>query len=102
MCIRDRLVECTSIEDWKEKAKGHKVFVTPHHMGYQGGYRGYNWKCFTEGCLLYTSLDTIEKMIVFYANVSFPDYTNPCFSDAKLTNKKEMLWNKCNSATVRT
>ena len=43
------LVECTSIEDWKEKAKGHKVFVTPHHMGYQGGYRGYNWKCFTEG-----------------------------------------------------
>ena len=43
------LVECTSIEDWKAKAKGHKVFVTPHHMGYQGGYRGYNWKCFTEG-----------------------------------------------------
>ena len=32
-------------------------------------------------------------MIVFYANVSFPDYTNPCFSDAKLTNKKEMLKN---------
>ena len=43
------LVECTSIEDWKQKAKGHKVFITPHHMGYQGGYRGYNWKCFTEG-----------------------------------------------------
>ena len=40
------LVECTSIEDWKQKAKGHKVFITPHHMGYQGGYRGYNWKCF--------------------------------------------------------
>lgn len=38
-------------------------------------------------------LDTIEKMIVFYTNVSFPDYTNPCFSDAKLTNKKEMLKN---------
>ena len=38
-----------SIEDWKRKPKGHKVFVTPHHMGYQGGYRGYNWKCFTEG-----------------------------------------------------
>lgn len=30
-------------------------------------------------------------MIVFYANVSFPDYTNPCFSDAKLTSKSEML-----------
>ena len=38
-------------------------------------------------------LDTIEKMIMFYANISFPDYTNPCFSDAKLTNKKEMLGN---------
>ena len=43
------LVECTSIEDWKRKAKGHKVFITPHHMGYQTGYRGYNWKFFTEG-----------------------------------------------------
>lgn len=43
------LVECTSIEDWKQKAKGHKVFITPHHMGYQEGYRGYNWKAFTEG-----------------------------------------------------
>jgi len=43
------LVECTSVEDWKQKAKGHNVFITPHHMGYQEGYRGYNWKCFTEG-----------------------------------------------------
>lgn len=43
------LVECTSIEDWKAKAKGHKVFITPHHMGYQTGYRGYNWDFFTEG-----------------------------------------------------
>ncbi len=43
------LVECSSIEDWKRKAKGHKVFITPHHMGYQTGYRGYNWKFFTEG-----------------------------------------------------
>ena len=43
------LVECTSIEDWKQKAKGHKVFVTPHHMGYQTGYRGYDWNFFTEG-----------------------------------------------------
>lgn len=31
--------------------------------------------------------DTIEKMIVFYANICFPDYTNPCFSDAKLGDK---------------
>ena len=38
-------------------------------------------------------IDTIEKMIEFYANISFPDYTNPCFSDAKLVSKKEMLKN---------
>lgn len=43
------LVECSSIEDWKEKFKGQKVFVTPHHMGYQTGYRGYNWRFFSEG-----------------------------------------------------
>ena len=38
-------------------------------------------------------LDTVEKMIMFYANICFPDYTNPCFSDAKITDKKEMLKN---------
>ena len=38
-------------------------------------------------------LDTVENMIVFYMNVSFPDYTNPCFSDAKLTTKREMIKN---------
>lgn len=27
---------------------------------------------------------TIKNMIEFYANICFPDYTNPCFSDAKL------------------
>ncbi len=43
------LVECTSIEDWKEKFKGQDVFVTPHHMGYQSGFRGYDWGCFSEG-----------------------------------------------------
>ena len=43
------LVDCTSIEDWKQKARGYKVFITPHHMGYQTGYRGYNWDFFTEG-----------------------------------------------------
>lgn len=43
------LVECSSIEDWKQKFKGQKVFVTPHHMGYQTGYRGYDWNYFTEG-----------------------------------------------------
>lgn len=43
------LVNCSSIENWKEKFKGKDVFVTPHHMGYQEGFRGYNWKYFTEG-----------------------------------------------------
>ena len=43
------LVYCTSIEDWKQKMSGRKVFITPHHMGYQKGYRGYDWDFFTEG-----------------------------------------------------
>ena len=30
---------------------------------------------------------------MYYANISFPDYTNSCFSDAKITEKKEMLKN---------
>lgn len=36
-------------------------------------------------------LDKVEDMIEFYMNVSFPDYSNPCFSDAKLVKKKEIL-----------
>ena len=36
-------------------------------------------------------LDTVEKMIMFYMNICFPDYTNPCFSDAKLTSKKTTI-----------
>lgn len=32
--------------------------------------------------------DTIESMIVFYMNLCYPDYTNPCFSDAKRGNPK--------------
>ena len=43
------LVNCTSIQNWKDKFKGQDVFVTPHHMGYQKGYRGYDWDQFTEG-----------------------------------------------------
>ncbi len=34
-------------------------------------------------------MDTIENMIVFYMNICFPDFTNPCFSDAKLGEMKE-------------
>ncbi|HOV84352.1 MAG TPA: Tat pathway signal sequence [Paludibacteraceae bacterium] len=43
------LVECKSIPDLKNKLKGKKSFVTPHHMGYITGFRGYNWKYFEEG-----------------------------------------------------
>lgn len=38
-------------------------------------------------------LDTIENMIVFYYNISYPDYTNPCFSDAKRRGKDRKLVN---------
>ena len=36
-------------------------------------------------------IDTIEKMILFYANISYPDYTNPIFSDARIVSKKDMI-----------
>ena len=46
----DRYTGCISCFGCKkEKFKGQKVFVTPHHMGYQTGYRGYNWRFFSEG-----------------------------------------------------
>lgn len=35
--------------------------------------------------------DTIERMIVFYINVCYPDYSNPCFSDAKRGGKSSDL-----------
>lgn len=35
--------------------------------------------------------NTIEKMIVFYINVCYPDYSNPCFSDAKRGEKSNDL-----------
>lgn len=38
-------------------------------------------------------IDTVEKMIEYYANICYPDYTNPCFSDAKLIYKAEMIKN---------
>lgn len=38
-------------------------------------------------------LDTVEKMITVVYNMSFPDYTMPCFGDAKAVKKKEMLKN---------
>jgi len=42
------LVEAASVPDLIEKLKNEKAFVTPHHMGYQEGFRGYNWNYFTE------------------------------------------------------
>ncbi|MDR0419786.1 MAG: heparinase II/III family protein [Prevotellaceae bacterium] len=39
----------------------------------------------------YTS--TIQDMIMAVVNYSFPDYTNPMFSDAKLHGKEEMIGN---------
>lgn len=38
-------------------------------------------------------LNTVKSMIEFYANVCFPDYTNPCFSDAKLGDRSEEVRN---------
>lgn len=35
--------------------------------------------------------DAVESMIMWYVNTMYPDCTNPCFSDAKITGKKEML-----------
>lgn len=36
-------------------------------------------------------IDTVEQMIVFYMNICFPDYLNPCFSDSKKDNLQHML-----------
>lgn len=41
------LVEAGSVPELKEKLKNEKAFVTPHHMGYQEGYRGYDWDAFS-------------------------------------------------------
>lgn len=35
--------------------------------------------------------ETIEKMIVFYYNICYPDYTNPCYGDAKRRGKGAKL-----------
>ncbi len=38
-------------------------------------------------------IDTVEKMIVFYANLCYPDYSTPLFSDTKSTNRDVILRN---------
>ena len=44
--------------------------------------------------------DAVESMVMWYINTMYPDYTNPCFSDAKITPKKEMLKHFKNWAEV--
>lgn len=43
------LLEANSITDLQRQLVNSKAFITPHHMGYQTGYRGYNWNYFKEG-----------------------------------------------------
>lgn len=38
-------------------------------------------------------IDRVESMIMYYGNLCFPDYENPCFSDAKTIHKDEMVRN---------
>lgn len=38
-------------------------------------------------------IDMIEKMIMFHIDISYPDYMNPCFSDARLLSKSSVLNN---------
>ncbi len=42
------LVECTSVPDLKRRLEKYACYVTPHHMGYISGFRGYNWSAFRE------------------------------------------------------
>lgn len=42
------LVECESVPDLMEKLKDYKAYITPHHMGYITGFRGYNWEFFRQ------------------------------------------------------
>ncbi|RNC66415.1 Tat pathway signal sequence [Proteiniphilum sp. X52] len=43
------MIDPTNVAGMKAQLKGAKAFVTPHHMGYQTGFRGYNWDAFEEG-----------------------------------------------------
>lgn len=43
------LLEANSVPELMKKLKDEKAFVTPHHMGYQEGFRGYAWKYFNPG-----------------------------------------------------
>ena len=45
---RAPIAEAESIPELKQKLKGRKALVIPHHMGYIRGYRGFNWDSFEE------------------------------------------------------
>lgn len=38
-------------------------------------------------------VNTVKNMIEFYSNICFPDYSNPCFSDAKRGERSEEIRN---------
>lgn len=38
-------------------------------------------------------MDTVKNMIEFYSNICFPDYSNPCFSDAKMGDRPDEIRN---------
>lgn len=38
-------------------------------------------------------MNTVKSMIEFYSNICFPDYSNPCFSDAKRGERSEEIRN---------
>jgi hypothetical protein len=46
--VNGTMAEPSNAMELKARLKGQKAFVTPHHMGYQTGFRGYNWKSFQE------------------------------------------------------
>lgn len=46
--LEGTMVEPSNAMQLKARLKGQKAFVTPHHMGYQTGFRGYNWNSFQE------------------------------------------------------
>ncbi|GHV00507.1 Tat pathway signal sequence [Bacteroidia bacterium] len=47
--LRAPLLECASVPDLMRQLEGQKAFITPHHLGYMSGYRGYNWAAFKGG-----------------------------------------------------
>lgn len=46
--LEGTMVEPSNAMQLKARLKGQQAFVTPHHMGYQTGFRGYNWNAFQE------------------------------------------------------